>query len=238
MSGTSVVILEPRVSGFDRVLLRGQHEHWLTIVQGEREALKIQAPPQLRERLEAFVAGGQLTLGLRGGLTQRMSDAVATSLTRKRIQYHLTVTDLTALEIYGIAYVSSGRLRTPRLWLRFNGYGSVELPELDTQKLHVELLGGGRIEAAGFSREQQVVVNGIGQYEAPGLCSYISRLRLNGAGSATVWAQQELDVTLFGTGTVSYYGSPRRKRQRLAPMARLEHLGERGPLPDEVPLGV
>lgn len=238
MSGSTIYTVEPRVSGFDRVLLRGQHEHWLTIVQGERESLRIDAPPQMRERLEAFVTGGQLTLGLGGGLVQRLTDAATTSLTRERIQYHLTVTDLTALEVYGIAYVTAGKLLTPSLWLRFNGFGTVELCELDTQKLQVELLGSGRIEAAGFSREQHVVVNGIGEYQAAGLHTYATRLRLNGAGCATIWAQHELDVTLFGPGKVSYYGTPRSKRQRMAPMARLEHLGDRGPAPEEMPLVV
>lgn len=238
MSGSTVYNLEPRVSGFERVLLRGQHEHWLTIVQGEREALQIQAPPSLRERLEVFVTGGQLTLGLRGGIIQRLADATATSLSRERITYHLTITQLTALEIYGIAYVTAGKLRTPGLWLRFNGYGAVELCELDTQKLQVELLGNGRIEAAGFSREQQVIINGMGQYHAPGLQTYSSHVRMNGAGSASIWVQHELEAHLFGMGKLSYYGAPRYRRQRLAPMARVEHLGERGSIPKEQPVGV
>lgn len=238
MSGTTVFNLEPHVSGFDRVLLRGQHEHWLTIVQGERESLKIQAPPGLRERLEVFVTGRQLTLGLRGGLMQRLADATATSLSRERITYQLTVTDLTALEIYGMAYVTAGKLRTPGLWLRFNGFGTVELCELDTHKLQVELLGNGRVEATGFSRDQNVIINGMGQYDAPGLQTYSAHVRMNGAGSATIWVQHELEAHLFGMGKLSYYGAPRYKRQRLAPMARVEQLGERGPMPEEQPVVV
>jgi len=55
-------------------------------------------------------------------------------------------------------------------------------------------------------------MSGAGSYSAPKLESRRASVDLRGAGHATVWAVEDLDVTIRGLGSVEYYGSPTVKK--------------------------
>jgi hypothetical protein len=48
----------------------------------------------------------------------------------------------------------------------------------------------------------------LGSYNAPDLESQEATVRIGGAGGATVWVRDTLDVTISGAGNVDYFGSP------------------------------
>jgi hypothetical protein len=51
-------------------------------------------------------------------------------------------------------------------------------------------------------------ISGFGDFKAKELQSKTANVNISGAGSATVWAEDELDATISGAGSVNYYGSP------------------------------
>ena len=205
------------VSGFERVLLHSQHENELVITQGETEALTIEAPADILPRIRSQVRQGRLTIELEGGLAEKISDALTTSLSRPRIRYHLAVKDLSELEIRAVATVEMTRLATPQLALKISGVADVRIDSLTAERLTLEFRGPGRVEIAGQVVEQQVDLFGPGLYYAHDLASCRARVGLRGMGQAQVWAEDSLEVRVDGPGGVTYRGRPQVK-QHVSPI--------------------
>jgi hypothetical protein len=64
------------------------------------------------------------------------------------------------------------------------------------------------VDLAGQVTRQEATVNGVGSYRAGDLNSQVAKIAVNGAGGATLWARESLDVRIAGVGGVSYYGNP------------------------------
>jgi hypothetical protein len=223
MSTNLVITDTRRVSNFDRVVLRAQHENELNITQGEHEALTIQGPPDVVPRIETEVRQGTLVITMGGGWLEKLGDALTTSLTRPHIRYELTVKNLASLEVCAMASVHADSLKAEHLALRFAGMGELRIGAVDARLLEVDLPGAARIELAGYAAEQRVTVAGPAHYDAPRLESHKARVTVKGIGAATVWAAGELDVSIRGPGRVSYRGAPRVK-QSIAPLGSLSCL--------------
>ena len=224
MASRQLISQSRQVSGFDRVVLRcSAGESTLIITQGEREALTIQARPEIASRIKAEVWNGQLTITAGGGWSDRLGDMFQTSLTRPQITYWLTVNRLVDLQITGFARVRFDSLDTERLALRFSGAGGVQIGSLTAGLLEVDLRWAGQVEVAGRVTEQRVQVS-MGTYTAPKLQSRKTAVTLRGGGYATVWAVDALDLVVRGPGGVAYYGSPTVSRS-LSPVARVTRLG-------------
>jgi len=52
-------------------------------------------------------------------------------------------------------------------------------------------------------------MSGFGEFKGPDLETQQADVRITGAGSATVWAVNELNASISGAGNVSYYGDPK-----------------------------
>jgi len=224
MNANLVVTDTRRVTDFERVILRAQHENELIITQGDREELTIQGPPDVVPRIETEVRQGTLVISMGGGWLEKLGEALTTSLTRPRIRYELAVKNLAGLEVCAMASVRADGLKAERLALRFNGAGEMRIGSVDTRFLEVDLPGAARIELAGYATEQKVTVGGPSHYDAPRLESQKAQVTVRGIGAATVWAARELDVSIRGPGRVSYRGAPRIKKS-IAPMGSLSCMG-------------
>ena len=196
---TNDVLTETReVSDFDRVALTGFGE--LVITQGEEESLTIEAHQDILSRIETEVKDGKLIIGISGSWLDWLGDVLTAGFTRKRIRYDLTVKQFTGLEVLGAARVKVANIETDRLALELRGAGDVNLESLDAERLKVDLPGAGKIGVAGRVAEQTVTISGAGSYDA-----------------ATVWAVEELDATIRGIGSVSYYGTPKVSKEITGP---------------------
>jgi hypothetical protein len=212
------------VSGFERVSLRSQHENELTITQGEQESLTIEAPPEILERITSQVRDGQLSIVLDGSLSEKIADALSTSLNRPHIKYHLAVKELHELELYAIATVEAPQLCASDFSLRIKGIVDINIGRLTAERLSIDFNGPGRVKIAGTVVEQDVQVFGPGQYLAPDLASCRARLLLHGIGQARVWVEDLLEAEVRGPGGVTYSGHPKVK-QRTSPIGFVTRVG-------------
>ena len=219
------VITEPReVSGFERVALRcPAGEAVLVITQGKKEALTIRARQKIVSRIKTEVKGGRLTITTGGTWSDKLVDVLQTSLTRPQIICCLTVSKLVDLQVIGFAEVRLDGLHTERLALNLSGAGDVRIAALSAGLLEVDLRWMGQIEVAGEVTQQRVQIS-MGTYGARRLESKQAEVTLKGAGYATVWATDTLDLNVRGPGGVAYYGTPTVRRS-LSPVARVTRLG-------------
>lgn len=224
MNTTHIQTETRQVSGFERVLIRGNTcSAQLFISQGEQEGLTIEAPPEYLDRLHSQVKDGKLTVRLRGNWLQELEDALATCLNRPHIIYYLKVRKLTSLEVQCAYRVHATRIETPHLRLRLNGAGDLKLDWLSAESLEVHHSGTGTLRISGQVEQQSVVLDGVGSYLALGLESRRARLRLSGAGLARVRVSEELDARLRGVGALEYSGQPR-VSQRISGSGRVVHI--------------
>ncbi len=217
--------LAPEVRDFDRVAIR-IHNHLcrLNLSQGTSEALRIRGPARLLDRLTPGLKGGVLHIELAGSLTDRIGDWLTTSLTRQSVQVDLTIRELAELDLAGLVQGTISPLKLEQLVLRFTGIGRLEVADLQSDRLLVELKGSPFVDVSGAVSQHWVAISGMGQYRAGNLKSQKTWVQLSGSGAATVWAAQELDVELRGMGSVEYYGNPRLKRHATG-MTSLRALG-------------
>ena len=213
------------ITDVQRVRLRSQYANELFIEQSEDETLTIETSPRVLERIETIVEAGLLSIDLAGGLGDRVRDALTTSLTRPHVVIRLSLSQLRGLDIAALAYVRVGRMQTDRLDLLFNGPGEIAFDHLQADRLSVTNTGPGMIRLAGRVSQQDVSLRGPGEFAARDLLSQQTRISVNGIGNATVWAEDQLDVTINGIGGVLYLGSPV-VRSKISPMGSLARLGD------------
>ena len=210
MSADSLVTESREVSNFDRVFLRDYGE--LVITQGEEESLTIETDRDILPKIKTEVREGRLVIKIGGHWLDKLGHALSTSLTRHWIKYRLAVKKLTGLEITGAVSAKASEITTDRLALELSGAGQVNIEALSAEILEVDLPGACTINISGKVGEQRIVMSGAGSYKAPKLESTRASVDLRGAGQATVWAVEELDVAIRGLGSVEYYGSPTVKK--------------------------
>ena len=231
MNTTDRITQSIEVGNFDRIALRVNNvENEVVIKQGQRESLTIEARPDIFARIKTEVRNGQLSIQLGGSWSDKISAALATSLTRPRIKYVVTVKNLTGLDIAGLAHVSIDNVEADRLQVRFGGLGNLSIAELNAKRLDVDVTMPGpcKVEASGRVGEQHVSLGGMGDYSAQGLDSHKATVVLKGPGGhAVVRAEDELDVSIGGPGRVEYYGHPRVTR-KVSPMGVVTHLSDVG----------
>lgn len=223
MSSTNYVTEEREVRGFDRVSMSDYGE--LIITQGEREALTIEAHPEMLARIQTKISDGELAIGIRGSFTDRVSDMLSTGLGGQRLRYNLTVKELKRLSISGAARVTVSNLASVQLGLKLSGAGSVQMKDLRVEHLQVDFPGTGKMNLAGQAVEQEAQISGAGHYIAAKLESVIAKVNLSGAGRATVWASDDLEVKISGLDNVHYYGSPQVKQQ-ISGLGNVVRLGD------------
>lgn len=202
VTGSGKVISQSRsVTGFTRVVFGGIGE--LVITQGSAEDLKIEAEDNIMARIRTEVKNGTLTIDFD---RENWQDLVNPT---KPVKYMLSVKDLTALELTGAGNASLDSLKTSNLSLRIAGAGSIKIAKLEASNLATSLSGAGNLDLSGKVTRQELTLSGLGHYGCGNLESQTAKLTLTGAGGATVWAKDALDVTITGVGSAGYYGSPK-----------------------------
>jgi len=197
--GTGDMTEENReVSGFNAVALDGVGT--IFIEQGDSESLRIEAEDNLMKFLRTEVEGGTLKLTVREGINIVPTQGVF---------YYLTVRDLEEIAVNGLGNVDLPDLKTPRLVLEINGGGEINVQNLETGSLDVGINGLGSLNMDGGQVQgQNISIDGGGSYDARHMLSETADVSIKGLGSAILWVQEQLDVTIDGGGSVQYTGKP------------------------------
>ncbi len=179
--GSGQVITDARtVSDFDAVSFSSFGD--LTIQQGERESLTIEAEDNVLAEIRTVVRNGTLHI------EYAEEGSWARVRPTKPIRFTLVVNTLTGLDL--------------------SGAGNVVVQDLKADQLQVTLSGAGSVTASGEVTELEARLSGLGSYEGKDLRAESVDVTISGAGSATVWAAKSLAARISGLGSVRYYGQP------------------------------
>ena len=202
IEGSGNIITEERnVSGFDRVTLSGFGK--VNIKQGATESLTVSTDDNIMPYVRTEVRNNTLILDLDDRGWNRSYDP------SEAIQFNLVVKDLNRIDNSGAGIMVVEKLETESLYVDLSGVGSLEIGDLTASELVVRQSGAGTVVISGQVKGQELNHSGLGSYHATDLESETAIIDISGAGSATVWATESLDIRISGLGNVIYYGNPR-----------------------------
>lgn len=202
LEGSGKLITEERkVSNFDRVSLSGFGE--VTIHQGETESLTVRTDDNIMPYIKTEVRNRTLELGFTPSGSRRSINP------SDGIHFDLVVKDISRLDISGAGSVTIDSLTAEKLLIDLSGAGSLEISNLAADELVSKISGAGSVVVAGQVTGQELNHSGLGSYYAGDLESETALVTISGAGSATLWVRETLDVKVSGIGNIIYYGTPR-----------------------------
>ena len=97
-------------------------------------------------------------------------------------------------------------MKTEQLKLVMAGTGTLTLDQVQLKMLDCNLAGVGSIQANGTTDTENIHVQGLGSFDGGELRSQAATISLDGLGSATVWADKNINANVSGLGSINYYG--------------------------------
>jgi hypothetical protein len=198
-SGPAQAATETRsVADFDEVVFAVAGE--VSIEQGPRESLILEAEPAVLRKITTEVHDRRLLIGLTPGRVE----------TQQPIRMKLGVRTLRAFESRTAGAISIGPLRSDALALVLAGGGSIRLERLENARsLDVRITGAGDVAVGGGKvTAQQLAIAGIGTYFAPKLASERADVAIDGNGEVQLATSTTLAVRIGGVGHVRFHGEP------------------------------
>ncbi|MBU1356905.1 MAG: DUF2807 domain-containing protein [Candidatus Edwardsbacteria bacterium] len=189
------------VSGFDKIQVNGAYDLYIT--QGKEYSLRIEAEPEVLEKIDTEIKAGRLKVSDK---KHKIRIGVFKSKTRK---IYVTLPELKELCINGSSDVKGqNKFKVGDLSLVVNGSGDIEL-ELEARDIDASIRGAGDIKLKGSADNFNISIAGSGDVSTYELTSQKTFVTISGAGDCKVNSSQELTVNIAGSGDVSYQGSPK-----------------------------
>lgn len=202
-SGGEIVTEERALPAFNRIVIEGFAD--VTLVQGQSEAVRVEASQRQLSGVRTRVRGDTLTI-THGEARSWWSGFFGFGARGARVT--VTFRELDAIGATGAVKIRAEALKADRLKVSTSGATSLRIDDLDAKELSVTGSGAMRVELAGRATEQRISISGAGDYRAAELASDDARVSVSGAGRVVVQVQKTLKIGLSGAGAVEYIGNP------------------------------
>ena len=105
--------------------------------------------------------------------------------------------------------------------IRHTGAANIDAPNLEAEQFSVALIGAGNVSISGVVDEQDITLQGTGDYRAGNLTSSKATIRIDGVGNAALQVSEVLNATISGIGNILYRGNPRQVNQSVTGMGTI-----------------
>lgn len=203
--GETLTAEAPPVGPFRRLHVAGHAE--FVLVQGDREAVTVDASPKSRARVRVRSENNELWLDV--GEARSWWNVLGSGRP-PTITVHFR--GLEALTLSGTVKVTASKIDAADLRVKASGATTMNVAQLNAQSLRFNGSGAVKTELGGRTVEQDIAISGAGEYRAPELASDNVTVSVSGAGVVVVNARKKLAATISGAGVVEYYGDPEVKQ--------------------------
>lgn len=191
----NVVKQEREVSAFHAIRVGGAFE--VSLIQGDKESLVIEADENLMEHIKTEVSGHTLVVETEGNL--RNYD---------RLKLYVTFRELDLIDISGAVNVyGDDNLTFGDLTIETSGATELTL-QLEASSLSIGSSGASKINLSGHCQNASLESSGASELMAGDLETEKFSLNISGAGESTVFVTNTLDVSVSGASQVRYKGNP------------------------------
>lgn len=205
------------VTGFTQVEM--ETVGTLYIEQGATDSLTVETDDNILPLLIVHNGNGLLSLS---------DQASGQLLPSAGITFRLTARDLRKVTAASSGNIVVAPIETERLEVQLNASGRVDMDsvtvdefafsstgsgdfqadEISAQAIEIRTFSSGSAELAGVTDTLDADIGGSGHLLAGDLRSREAVVAANASGSATVYVTEKFDVSIDGSGDVSYYGDP------------------------------
>lgn len=187
---------EYQVNDFSNIYLEGGYKVYLS--QGDKESLIVKTTSEdMFDVLNVNSRGDELSLVMNRDY-----------LSYRRIRLYITVKDLEQIKTEGgLSLESDGYLDLKDIKLHVQGGAKVNL-KLKARDVDVIGEGGVLITLNGVADELSVRLAGAGHVDADELKAEDVKVKIEGVGTASVYATEKLYTEIDGVGKVWYKGNP------------------------------
>jgi hypothetical protein len=189
----------------------------VTIKQGSKEGLTIEADDNFLPLIETVVERGQLRIR---PIEKNMN------FKGRSMKLNITVDaiNIESLSVSGSGDIIADQLNSPKLKTSIAGSGDVNIKSLTSDSVKVSIAGSGDLNLGGTANELEGSIAGSGTVKADRLKAKSVVLKIAGSGDATVWATDTMKLSIAGSGDVKYWGDAK-VSQSVAGSGSIKRLG-------------
>lgn len=187
------------VSGFDGITLAFSGDVYLK--QGSNYAVEAEGQENIIDNIETNVSGGIWRIKFDRNVRNHQG-----------IKIYITMPKLTQAKIAGSGNIYSEGLfeNVDHLALGVSGSGDIKM-EVSANNVESRISGSGSISLAGKTVGHEIQISGSGDIHSYDLTATKCSIRVSGSGNCQVDVIEDLDVSISGSGDVTYEGRPRIK---------------------------
>lgn len=198
VKGSGNIITEDRhISAATKIKLSGSYD--VEITQGGSTSVKVEADDNFMPYIITDEEDGVLVIKSRDNINF-FSD--------HNIKIYIVTDRLEGVQLAGSGNITGKNKFTGgnKMMLKIAGSGDMKL-ELNTPSVDAEIAGSGTMTLSGETRDQLIRISGVGDYNAEGLKTENTTVRVAGSGDVKVFADGNLDINITGVGSVYYKGA-------------------------------
>lgn len=163
--------------------------------------VEVIAKESIHDILETTVNNGRLIVRYRNGKTYDNDESIRINVSGPGVNSF-------SLNTSG-NIICLNAIQTDNLYLRSSGSGHIVLQHVEANTIDAESKQAGRISATGgFTISEKLKTDGSGKIDLSAISSKIVTARIVGSGDIKVKVADRLDVTIDGSGSVFFNGSP------------------------------
>ena len=172
------------------------------IKQGSPQSVRLEGDAKDLDKIDTKVRGDELVI--------KTFKSSGWNNNLGQVTIYITVPDLESVAVSGSGDVTSdGRIKSEFLELRVSGSGDIEL-EAEAEEMESKISGSGRIVLSGNTGSNKVTISGSGRVRAEELRAKECTVRISGSGNCRIDVSERLEVSVSGSGNVSYKGDPKK----------------------------
>lgn len=173
------------VSSFDELNASGVYE--LKLLQGDKEAVKVEADENLQQYITVHNEGSKLVIDMKSMKNKNLKN-------KNKMRVYVTFKKLKALELSTVGSVNAEKeLSFSDLEIKNASVGKVDL-HLSANTLKFNNTSVGEVKLAGKAQNAVFTNHGVGSLDAGNFVVQTMNIENNGVGGATVNAEKELKV--------------------------------------------
>ncbi|MBK9247127.1 MAG: DUF2807 domain-containing protein [Ignavibacteria bacterium] len=184
------------VLSFNKIIV--ETEATVILSQDNFQSLHVQADDNLQNLIETKIENGTLKISVPKCVNPT-----------KNITVFVSMKDVDEITLAGNGKIlAPSDITTNSIKLVVAGSGEINFDELHAENITSQILGNGNITIKGNAIVHTIESTGDGKLYAYDLKAINSKLSLSGSGKCEISAENQLDVRITGSGSVSYHGKP------------------------------
>lgn len=188
------------VPTFTEIALRSGGKVYLT--QGNNQKVELKGDRDVLDKIETEVRGGRLSINYKdSGKWFNWSN-------NEKFEVYITVKDIEGISVSGSgSIIGENKFAADDLDLSVSGSGRMEI-EASARDVDMSVSGSGKILVSGTARQAYSTISGSGSIKAEDLKADRYKVKISGSGSCEIYAVEEIDARISGSGSVYYRGNP------------------------------